>query len=289
MAALSGITVLSGSLRLLLTYNTHHRVTPSALGSFDTLFTGIACLGFERLYQLLVRNKSNAISGTQTEIELAHVGFIFAWFFFIFMVQKMNLPHRSVSSWALVAIVFAAVCVVANGFVMRKKLFRLSTESLPGDFGKALRRWKGAHFISFSNATVIAILGAALKFLGVVSARDTFRLELGLSFVVETPPNGREQCSTCLIPRVPRHNLSCPAKFAINHCNLVYSDLACFRMGMSESASFQSVRKSFYAASARTRAASVSTPCADLARSAFARARPRCASAPVQQFQTMPL
>ena len=37
-------------------------------------------------------------------------------------------------------------------------------------------------------------------------------------------------------------------KFAVNHCNLAYSDLACFRMGMSGSASFQRVRKSSYAA-----------------------------------------
>ena len=32
--------------------------------------------------------------------------------------------------------------------------------------------------------------------------------------------------------------------FAIRYCNFAYSALACFRMGMSGSASFQSVRKS---------------------------------------------
>jgi hypothetical protein len=63
----------------------------------------------------------------------------------------------------------------------------------------------------------------------------------------------------------------------------------CFRMGMSGSASFQSVRKSWYAASARTRAASASAPCEVLAWRAFALATPRCDNAPVQQFQTMPL
>jgi hypothetical protein len=49
---------------------------------------------------------------------------------------------------------------------MRKKLFTQSTESLPGDLGKALRLWRGAHLVSFSNAMSIAILGVALKFLG---------------------------------------------------------------------------------------------------------------------------
>jgi len=73
-----------------------------------------------------------------------------------------------------------------------------------------------------------------------------------------------------------------------HYCSFAYSALDSFRMGMSESASFQSVRKSLYAASARTRAASASAPCEVLDRKAFARATPRCANAPVQQFQTMP-
>src|SRR4029077_4512283 len=60
-------------------------------------------------------------------------------------------------------------------------------------------------------------------------------------------------------------------------------------MGVSGSASFQRVRKSLYAASARTRAASASAPCEVLDCKALARATPRCANAPVQQFQMMPL
>ena len=38
--------------------------------------------------------------------------------------------------------------------------------------------------------------------------------------------------------------LKCLEKFAINHCNLAYSDLACLRVGMSESGYFQRARKS---------------------------------------------
>jgi hypothetical protein len=74
-------------------------------------------------------------------------------------------------------------------------------------------------------------------------------------------------------------------------CSFASSALAFFRMGMSGSgsgsgsASFQSLRKSWSAASARTRAASASAPCEVLACKAWARAKPRCASAPVQQFQ----
>jgi hypothetical protein len=112
------------------------------------------------------RTRLDAIARTQTEIKLAYRGFILAWFCFLFMVHEMNLPHRSVSSWVLVAFVFAAVCAAAAGFVMRKKLFALSTESLPGDPSKVLRLWRGAHFISFSNAMSLTILGVALRFLG---------------------------------------------------------------------------------------------------------------------------
>ena len=42
------------------------------------------------------------------------------------------------------------------------------------------------------------------------------------------------------------------SRFAGNYCNFAYSALACLRTRMSESASFQSVRKSLYAARALT-------------------------------------
>jgi hypothetical protein len=166
MATLSGITFLSGSLRLLVSYNAHHRVTPSAVGPFDTLFTGIAWLGFGRLYQLLGRSKSNAISGTQTEIELAHVGFMFAWFCLLFMVHKMNPPNRSVSSWILVAFILATVYAIIAGFTLRKRLFKQSAEALPSNARKAVGLWRGAHFIGFTFAMSIGIWGVVLKFLG---------------------------------------------------------------------------------------------------------------------------
>src|ERR1700722_20057628 len=73
------------------------------------------------------------------------------------------------------------------------------------------------------------------------------------------------------------------------YCNFAYSALACLKTGISESASFQRVRKSLYAANARPRAASASAPCEVRDCKAFARATPRCANAPVQQFQTIPL
>ena len=166
MATLSGITFLSSFLRLLLTYDTHHHVAPSAVGPFDTLFTGVACLGFGRLYQLLGRSKSNAISGTQTEIELAHVGFIFAWFCFIFMVHKMNLPLRDVSAGVFVAFCILAASAIFVGFVMRRRFFKLTTEALPHDPRKASQFWRSANFISFSCAINPTIFGVVLKILG---------------------------------------------------------------------------------------------------------------------------
>lgn len=166
MAVLSGITFLSGSLRYSLTYYTYHRVAPSAVDPFVTLFTGVGCLGFGRLYQLLGRSKSDTISKAQTEIELAHIGFLIAWFCFLFMVHTMNPPHRSVSSLIPVAFTLAAVYAVVVGFVMRKKFLRQSTEALPDSPRKALALWRAAHFISFSCAMSIAIFGVALKFLG---------------------------------------------------------------------------------------------------------------------------
>src|SRR5439155_895412 len=63
-----------------------------------------------------------------------------------------------------------------------------------------------------------------------------------------------------------------------NYCSFAYSALACFRMGMSGSASFQRVRKYWYAVWAFAE-----SPCI-----AYARARPRRASAPSGKFLTAP-
>jgi hypothetical protein len=166
MTMISSTALLSGFLRLFGTYSfEQHRFVPALASPFDTLVAAVACLVFGRSYQLLGRNKLDQTSKTQTEIELVHLWFICAWFCFIFMAQKMNLPHRSVSSRASVASVVAAVIFVADGFFMRKRIFRLSTESL-GDVSRALRLWRGAHLISFCCAMSIAILGLVLKFFG---------------------------------------------------------------------------------------------------------------------------
>ena len=79
------------------------------------------------------------------------------------------------------------------------------------------------------------------------------------------------------------------ANSGIGYISFAYSDFASVWIGMSASASFQRVRKSLYAASALTRAASASALVEFFACNAFARATPSRASAPVQQFQTMPL
>ena len=86
-----------------------------------------------------------------------------------------------------------------------------------------------------------------------------------------------------------RYSDAGPNRKNLCYCSFAYSALACFKRGMSGSASFQRVRKSLYAASARSRVLSASAPCEVFACKAFARATPRCANAPVQQFQTMPL
>jgi hypothetical protein len=167
MTIVSSTALLSGFVRLLEAYSfAQHRFVRAIVSPFDTLFAAVTCLVSGRSYQLLGRNKLDAASKTQTEIELVHVWFLCSWFLFIFMVQQMNLPHRSVSSRALVASVVAALIFVADGFFMRKRLFRLSTESLPGDVSKALRLWRGAHLVSFCCAMSVTILGFVLKFFG---------------------------------------------------------------------------------------------------------------------------
>jgi hypothetical protein len=183
MAMLSGTVFLSGVLRLLRTYDyTQHRFAPAHVSRSETLFVGITCVAFARIYQLMVGSKSDPISKTQTEIELAHVGFLVAWFCSIFMVHKMNLPNRSVSSWILVAFVLATVYAIIAGFTLRKRFFRQSAEALPSSVRKAVGLWRGAHSIGFTFAMSIAIWGVVLKFLGSnwYQAGTFFGVSLGL-------------------------------------------------------------------------------------------------------------
>jgi hypothetical protein len=97
---------------------------------------------------------------------MTYGGHIVAWFCFLFMIQQMNPPQRSVSVLVLAAFAAAAVYAIVSGFVIRKKFLAQSTELLCDDPSKAVSRWKGAHFISFSCAMSVTIFGVALKFLG---------------------------------------------------------------------------------------------------------------------------
>jgi len=167
MAMLCGTAFLSGFLHLLGTYDhTRQHFSSLNVSLSETLFVGGACLAFARIYQLMARAKSDPISKTQTQIKLHHVGFLLAWLCVLFMVNKMNLRQRTVSSGLLVAFGLATAAAVWSGFVLRKTLFKKSAEAFPSNVGEALKHWKGAHFISFNNAMSIAVLGAVLKFIG---------------------------------------------------------------------------------------------------------------------------
>jgi hypothetical protein len=123
-------------------------------------------------------------SRTQTEIKFVYTGFIGAWFCFIFMIAKMNRPHRSISLWVLVACVFWTAYSIFGGFTMRRKFFRRSSESLSGEPRKALAFWKVAHFIGFCSAMSLTLLGVVLKFLGSGWIVAGIFLGLGLTFLL---------------------------------------------------------------------------------------------------------
>ena len=108
----------------------------------------------------------DSTSRTQTEVKTLHLSFILSWCCLLFMVYKMNLPHRGVSPLVLPLFVLLAVCVVASGSRVRRQLFARSTQSLRDDAGKALGLWRGANVVGFTHAMSLSILGAVLKFLG---------------------------------------------------------------------------------------------------------------------------
>ena len=110
--------------------------------------------------------KLDVKSRTQTETKLTYSGFILSWFCFLFFVYKVNSPRRTISAIALVAFCLAAVYVIVIGFVMRKKLFKQSTETISGNPEKALHLWKAANVVGWCCAMNLNVFGVVLKFLG---------------------------------------------------------------------------------------------------------------------------
>jgi hypothetical protein len=120
----------------------------------------------------------------QTEVKVVHRGFILAWFCFLFMVYKMNLSLHDVSVWVFVALSVLAACAIVVGFVMRGKLFKLTSNALPNDPRKASQFWRSANFISFSCAMNPTIYGVVLKILGSGWLVPGILFGLGLGFLL---------------------------------------------------------------------------------------------------------
>jgi hypothetical protein len=126
----------------------------------------------------------DATSKTQTEVKLFYNGIIVAWFGFLFVGYKTTPPHRNVSALVLVAFCLAAGFAIVIGFILRKKLFKQSTDALSGNPRKALYFWRGGNLIGWCCAIDLAIFGVALKFLGSSSLVLGVFLAVSLGFLL---------------------------------------------------------------------------------------------------------
>lgn len=121
---------------------------------------------------------------TQTGVKLVHRVFLLTWFCFLFIVHKMNLPLRDVSTWVIVVLCVLAASAIGVGFVMRRRFFKLMTEVLPHDPDKARQFWTSANLISFCCALNPAIYGVMLKIAGSGWLVPGILFSLGLGFLL---------------------------------------------------------------------------------------------------------
>jgi hypothetical protein len=127
----------------------------------------------------------DAPSRTQTEVTIAYIGNIVAWFSFLLMVHMMDPPHRGISTLVLVGSVIWAAYAIAAGFLMRKKFFAQSTKALHGDDpDNASKGWRSANIIGFCCAQNLTIVGVVLKFLGASWALSGMFFAIGLAFLL---------------------------------------------------------------------------------------------------------
>lgn len=130
----------------------------------------------------------DATSRTQTEVKLAHRGFILAWFCLLFMVHKMNLPLRHVSAQVFVALFVLGTSAILVGFAMRSKLFKIATEAQCHDLHKASESWRSANLVGFCCAINPTIYGVVLKMLGTGWLGPGILFGFGLSFLLLWSP-----------------------------------------------------------------------------------------------------
>ena len=114
-------------------------------------------------------------------IRVAYVGFVIAWFCWLFMVTEMHLPHQSVSVWVFVVVCVWAVYSTVVGFVFRKQFFKRSTEAVRHGPRMAREHWRTANLVSFCCAFNLSICAAVLKYFGSnwIVAGIFFGLSLG--------------------------------------------------------------------------------------------------------------
>jgi hypothetical protein len=120
----------------------------------------------------------------QKEVKFVYRGFILSWFCFLFIVHKMNLPLRNVSARVFVTFCILAPVAIVIGFVMRRRLFKLSTEALPHDPRKASQFSRSANYLSSCCALNPAIYGVVLKILGSGWLVPGILFGLGLGFLL---------------------------------------------------------------------------------------------------------
>jgi hypothetical protein len=135
---------------------------------------------------------TDAVSGAQSQVKSIHRIFILAWFCLLFLVYKTNPPVGKVSTSLSVALCALAVFGIVLGFVARERFFRLSAEALSREPPKAMRLWRGGHFVSFSCALNPATCGAVLKILGSgwLVCGTLFGLSLGSLLLLWRPTVG---------------------------------------------------------------------------------------------------
>jgi F0F1-type ATP synthase membrane subunit c/vacuolar-type H+-ATPase subunit K len=111
----------------------------------------------------------NPTKFTLRNVRILHAGFLLSMFLYILILRLIKAPDQTVPAGTVLAFAFVAFSDVGIALFIRSGKVRAAEKILrtqPNDAG-ALNQWRVGMIVSFALAETIALLGLALKFLGV--------------------------------------------------------------------------------------------------------------------------
>ncbi len=102
------------------------------------------------------------------QIQIVHLGFVWAWFCFLFIFKFVAPIKSDLPSYFPLVMGLVSITDITIGFFRRKQNLSAAREMLLSDpeSRSGIGRWRVANILSFAFAQTVTLFGFVLRFLG---------------------------------------------------------------------------------------------------------------------------